>query len=368
MRTTATKRVLNAALDIFCHWAPTDYGEAALKAAGRPLRMLERALAMPVMTDLDARLRLMDQFPGYRQIPCLVSPPLEALAGPQQAAELARRANDGMAAMAARHPDRFPGFFAALALNHPEAMLAEARRAVTELGACGVQIFTNLNGAAIDTPPFMALFALMAELDRPLLLHPTLGMDTPDYAGETYSKYELWWALGWPYETSKAMYRLVFAGVFDRWPELKIITHHGGGLIPMVEGRLGGGLEAYGTRTPPELREKEDTPLRGEPLAAFKRFYADTATFGSAAAVECALKFFGPKRLLFATDMPFGFDQGAGHIRSALEVVNGLPLAEPAREAIFHTNCETLRMTCCPIGGSTSRVNAEMTNHLLEEQ
>lgn len=81
--------------------------------------------------------------------------------------------------------------------------------------------------AALDTPPFMALFALMAELDRPLLLHPTLGMDTPDYAGETYSKYELWWALGWPCETSKAMYRLVFAGVLDRWPELKIITHHG---------------------------------------------------------------------------------------------------------------------------------------------
>jgi aminocarboxymuconate-semialdehyde decarboxylase len=85
-----------------------------------------------------------------------------------------------------------------------------------------VQIFTNLNGAAIDTPPFMALFALMAELDRPLLLHPALGMDLPDYAGETHSKYELWWTLGWPYETSKAMYRLVFAGVFDRWPNLKI--------------------------------------------------------------------------------------------------------------------------------------------------
>ncbi len=168
------------ATDIFCHWAPPDYGAAALQAAGRPLRMLERALAMPVMTDLDARLRLMDQFPGYRQVPCLVSPPLEALAGPEQAAELARRANDGMAAMATRHPARFPGFFAALALNHPEAMLTEARRAVTELGACGVQIFTNMNGAAIDTPPFMGLFALMAELDRPLLLHPTLGMETPE--------------------------------------------------------------------------------------------------------------------------------------------------------------------------------------------
>jgi predicted TIM-barrel fold metal-dependent hydrolase len=337
---------MNSCIDIFCHWAPPDYGPAALKAAGRPLRMLERALAMPVMTDLDARLWLMDGFPGYRQIPCLVSPPLEALAGPEQAAELARRANDGMAAMAARHRERFPGFFAALALNHPEAMLAEARRAVAQLGACGVQIFTNMNGAAIDTPPFLELFALMAELDRPLLLHPTLGMETPDYADETYSRYELWWTLGWPYETSKAMYRLVFAGVFDRWPDLKIITHHGGGLIPMVEGRLGTGLASYGTRTPPELREKANTPLRGEPLAAFRKLYTDTATFGSAAGVECALKFFGPERLLFATDMPFGPEQGAAHIRSALAVVNGLTVNDAQREAILHTNCLQLLGGC----------------------
>lgn len=136
----------------------------------------------------------------------------------------------------------------------------------------------------------------------------------------------------------KTMYRLVFAGVFDRWPGLKIITHHGGGLIPMVEGRLGTGLESYGTRTPPELREKENTPLCGEPLAAFKRFYTDTATFGSAAAVKCALEFFGPEHLLFATDMPFGPEQGAAHIRSALAVVNGLPVSPTVRDRVLHTN------------------------------
>jgi hypothetical protein len=61
-------------IDIFCHWAPSDYGAAALTAAGRPLRMLERALAIPVMSDLDVSLRLMDQFSDYSQVPCLVSP------------------------------------------------------------------------------------------------------------------------------------------------------------------------------------------------------------------------------------------------------------------------------------------------------
>jgi predicted TIM-barrel fold metal-dependent hydrolase len=330
------------AIDVFCHWAPPDYGAAALAAAGRPVRMLERALALPVMTDIGERLRLMDRFPGYRQMPCLMSTPLEALAGPRAAADLARRANDGMAVLAAGHPDRFPGFFASVAAGDRDAMLAEARRAVFDLGARGVQIFTSVAGAAIDSPAFMDLFALMAEIDRAVLLHPTLGFEAADYAGEPHSKYELWWTLGWPYETSKAMYRLVFAGVFDRWPDLKIITHHGGGLIPMVEGRLGLGLEAYGTRTPPELQEREQTPLRGEPLAAFRRFYADTATFGSAAGVASAVSFFGIDRVLFASDMPFGPEAGAGLIAASLEAVNGLRASPDEISRIFSGNAERL--------------------------
>jgi aminocarboxymuconate-semialdehyde decarboxylase len=334
--------MMTDAIDVFCHWAPPDYNAAALAAAGRPVRMLERALALPVMTDVDERLRLMDRFPGYRQMPCLMSPPLETLAGPRGAADLARRANDGMAAMAARHPDRFPGFIASIAANDRDAMLAEAHRAVTDLGARGVQIFTSIAGTAIDAPAFMELFALMAELDRAVLLHPTLGFEAADYDGEPHSKHELWWALGWPYETSKAMYRLVFAGVFDRWPELKIITHHGGGLIPMVEGRLGLGLEAYGTRTPPELHEREQTPLRGEPLAAFRRFYTDTATFGSTAGVANAVSFFGIDRVLFASDMPFGPEAGAGLVAASLDAVNALSASSAEITRILRGNAERL--------------------------
>ena len=111
-----------------------------------------------------------------------------------------------------------------------------------------------------------------------------------------------------------------------------------GGLIPMAEGRLGAGLESYGTRTPPEMREKENTPLRGNPLAAFKSFYTDTATFGSAAAVECALAFFGPERVLFATDMPFGPEQGAAHIAGALAAVQRHVASPAARDRVLFRN------------------------------
>lgn len=321
-------------IDCFCHWATRRYCAAALKAAVQPLPMLERAAALPVMTDLEERFRLMDLFPGYRQIPCLVSPPLEIIAGPDQTPELARLANDDMAGLAAAHPDRFPGFVASLPMNNPDAALAEARRAVAELGAAGVQIFTNVAGRALDRPEYLQLFGLMAELNRPVWLHPARGMQPPDYADETYSQYESWWALGWPYETSVAMYRLVFAGVFDRWPDVKIITHHGGGIIPMVEGRLGPGMETYGSRTPPELREKERTPLKTAPLQAFRKFYTDTATFGSAAAVACARSFFGADRLLFATDMPFGA-KGVDQIAATLQAVDDLELPAAGHQGIM---------------------------------
>jgi predicted TIM-barrel fold metal-dependent hydrolase len=329
-------------IDIFCHWAPPAYCTAALRTCARPLRMLERAAAMPVMTDLAARFRVMDTFPGYRQVPSLVSPPLECIASPRQSPDLARLANDLMAETAAAHRDRFPGFVAVLPMNHPEALLEEARRAVTELGASGVQVFTNVDGRPLDAPEVFPLFGQMAELDRPVWLHPARGAVSPDYPGEPHSKYECWWALGWPYETSLAMYRLVFAGLFDRWPGVKVITHHGGGLIPMVEGRLGPGMAQYGTRTPEEWREREQTPLHGTPLPAFRRFYTDTATFGSQAALTCALAFFGIDRMLFASDMPFDPEGGLSYIRTTQQAVATLEVTEAERQQILNGNAQAL--------------------------
>lgn len=105
---------------------------------------------MPVMVDTEARLRMMDHFPGYCQILSLASPTLEAIADPEQSPQLARIGNDALAKMAAQHPDRFPGWIASLPINNSEAAMAEMDRAVKELGAVGVQIYTNVNGRPLD--------------------------------------------------------------------------------------------------------------------------------------------------------------------------------------------------------------------------
>ena len=92
-------------------------------------------------------------------------------------------------------------------------------------------------------------------------MHPARPATFADYAGETRSKYDLWWAFGWPYETSVAMGRLVFSGLFDRHPGLVIITHHLGAMIPFCEGRIGGGLDQLGARS--------DDPEDGGALGRF---------------------------------------------------------------------------------------------------
>jgi predicted TIM-barrel fold metal-dependent hydrolase len=137
------------------------------------------------------------------------------------------------------YPKRFVGFGACLPMNDPDETLKELERAVSTLGAKGAQIYTNINNRPLDDPEFQPVFDEMARRKLPIWLHPTRGSDFPDYLTENKSLYEIWWTFGWPYETSAAMARLVFSGLFDRHPDIKIITHHGGAMIPFFEGRVG---------------------------------------------------------------------------------------------------------------------------------
>jgi hypothetical protein len=162
-------------------------------------------------------------------------------------------------------------------MNNPDAAVKEIDRAVRKLGAAGVQIYTNVNGRPLDEPVFLPIFEKMAEVDRPIWVHPARGAGFPDYQTEQKSKYELWWVFGWPYETSIFMARILFAGYFDRWPNLKIITHHMGGMVPYFSGRTGPGLDQLGARTEDEDLTVYTRRLKKRPQDYFKMFYADSA-------------------------------------------------------------------------------------------
>lgn len=319
-------------IDIYTHLYPRAYFDALTESTSGLGSLAARMKSLPSVMDLDARFRQMDEFGDYRQVISLPAPALEEVAEPDLATRLARLGNDGLAELVARHSDRFPAFVAAVALNDVPGAVVEARRAVTELGAKGLQIHTNVNGRPLDDPEFQPIFAAAAELGVPIWLHPTRDAGMPDYKAEAKSRFEMWWCFGWPYETSVAMARLVFSGLFDRHPGLRIITHHLGGMIPYFDGRIGHGMEVLGSRTPDEDYSAVLPSLKRPHLDYFRDFYGDTALMGGTSGLHAGLKFFGADHVVFATDTPFA------PIGPTITALDGLDLTPEDRRKILSGN------------------------------
>jgi len=282
-----------------------------------------------VLTDLDARRKAVEPFGDYAQVLVLAVPPLEEVGPPQVAAEFARIANDEMAELVARHRDRFVGFAAALPLNDVEASGRELERACGELGALGAQLYTNVSGVPLDDARFEPLLQRFEARDCVAWLHPTRDATFADYTSEKTSNFGLWWSIGWPYETAAALSRLVYSGAMERHPRLKVLAHHGAGMVPHFAARLGMG---------PGYRQVKDS-LPRPPLDYFKRFYADTALFGAPHAVRCVVDFFGADHVLFGTDMPLGPPSA---VAATIDDVDSCGLAEGDRAAVYGTNAMRL--------------------------
>jgi uncharacterized protein len=324
-------------VDIYCHIAPEKFFQEMNRIAPRLGNIAARLRGVKKLFDLDERFREMDQFGDYRQIISLPNPPIEDFAPGAVGLELARIGNDAMAELCARHPQRFPTFVAALSLTDVAGSVAEARRAVKELHASGVQIFTNVAGRPLDEGAFEPIFATMAELDLPIWLHPARTASMTDYPAEPKSRFEMWWCFGWPYDTSVAMVRMVFNGLLDRYPKLKIITHHLGGMIPFYDGRIGPGLQVLGSRTSDEDYSNILPSLKRPHLDYMHDFYGDTALFGGGIqAVRCGLEFFGADHVVFATDTPLG------PIAPTIDTIRRLDVADGDRRKIFSGNAERL--------------------------
>ena len=134
-------------IDAFCHFFPPRLFEKMSRTAGGTKDIGKRIQGVRTIYDLDARLKMMDEFDDYAEILSLGLPPLDAMAGPQEAAEFARVANDGLAELCAKHPDRFAGYVGALPMNAPEAAAKEAER---------ILIHGNAIQAKARSPPFIA--------------------------------------------------------------------------------------------------------------------------------------------------------------------------------------------------------------------
>ena len=295
--------------------------------------------ANPGLTDLDIRFRIMDDYPDVRQILTIAGPNVESIVSPADAVECARIANDEMAELLVRYPDRFITACACLPMTDVDATLEEIDRAIGQLGFRGVEIFTDIKGKPLDAPEFLPIFEKMQGYDLPILLHPRRTNSTPDYATEDRSKFLVYTNFGWPFESSAAMARLAFGGVLERYPALTIITHHAGGLIPFFHKRI----ELSWDFNRQRMGYGDDgQTLSRSPLDSYRLFYCDTAIQGNTPALMCAYEFFGADHMVFATDTPYDNELGRRLYRETIPAVEAMPIPESERRQIFEGNARRL--------------------------
>jgi uncharacterized protein len=326
-------------IDIFTHVMPKRYKQALYKYADR--FATEKAVQdkRPTLTDNEGRLGKLDGYEDLVQILSAAMPPVEEIVGPEEAAELAHICNDEMAEMVARNPKRYLAAIANLPLNNMDAALKEAERAIKKLGFKGVQIYTRVNGKPPSADEMMPLYELMCQLDLPIWIHPMRSSNQPDYTTETFSHNQLFSIFGWPYDTAAAMSRLIFAGIFEKFPTIKFITHHCGGMVPYFSDRIvvhyNNGLQRLGAEHFPGLTK--------HPIDYFRMFYADTALDGNSNyALECGLAFFGEDHVLFGTDMPFDVESGGVSIRETIKAIDNMKVPESTKKKIYEGNARRL--------------------------
>ncbi|MBB44007.1 MAG: amidohydrolase [Rhodospirillaceae bacterium] len=320
-------------IDVFNHVFPTEFFEAAESLM--PANAVTRWKSIETIWNMDARSRMMDQFDDYCQIISMSQPPFDLIAGPDEALKLAQVANDGMARICRKYPDHMPWFVASLPMNNCKGAIEEIDRVLNYHNAVGFQIHTNVNGKPLDSSEYRDIFLKIAERERPIWLHPTRPLQHADYITESQSHFEIFWGIGWAYETTAAMTRMVCSGLFDEIPNLRVIAHHWGAYVPHAEGRfplweVRNATMGDGT----SFADKLKRPME----EYFREFWVDTAMFGATAASQAGFDFFGAKNSFFASDCPYDLVGGSDLIRKTISVIEGLRCTENEREMIYKHN------------------------------
>ena len=324
-------------IDAYSHIIPPKYKEALRKVV--PEEVKNKIDPHSTLYNVEHRFEVMDKYEPLRQVLTLGWPPIEVVAKAAKAAELAKIANDEMAELVHKHPDRFVAAIGILPMNDMEAALQEADRAINDLKLRGVYVHTPINDKPLDLPEFMPLYDKMSQYNLPIFIHPMTTYDYSDFRTEDRSRYKIFSTFGWPYQTTTAMTRLVFSGILEKYPGLKFVTHHCGGMVPYYAERL---IEFAQL---PELKgTKEDkVSLKRDAADYFKMFYADTAIHGNTPALMCAYAFFGAEKLLFGADMPLGdTERGHRNYRQTINAIEAMDISDVERKKIYEDNARSL--------------------------
>ncbi|WP_217430230.1 amidohydrolase family protein [Sphingomonas bacterium] len=320
-------------------FAPVEYIDEYLKLSEHLDTGVSRYLAMYYrqasvvrqFTDLDSRLPEMDEYGVDVHLLGIAAPGVQAFDA-ALGTDLAQIANETLVKAIARHPTRFAGL-AAVAPQDPAAAAREVTRGIRELGMNGVIINSHTHGEYLDDPKFWPILEAAVACDAPIYIHPTFPSEA---MSKPYADYGMMGALwGFGADASVHVVRMIMGGVFDAFPDLKIVLGHlGEGLafwLDRLDNRYGnivrrGGLEPLGMKR-----------LERRPSEYFRsNFYMTTSGMNTDPPLKFCLDMFGPERIMFAIDYPYE------QTSDAVPFIKAASLDDAARRKIMYENAEAL--------------------------
>ena len=275
--------------------------------------------------DVERRIEHMDRLGIDVHVLSIPAPGADRFVG-DGAVSLARKANDALAALCRRYPNRFAGLFT-LPTFSTQAALDELSRAVNELGLKGFGCFTNLNSRALDHEDLFPIYERLAGLKLPVYLHPTAPLATEAVGLDIMPTL----IFGWAFDSTVAMTRLVYGRVLERFPEIDFVVADVGGVLAFFAQRA---VNIYTGRTE-EIRRRYG--LKENPLDSLRKFYVDSADH-PASTLKCVYDFFGADHMVLGTNYPYGPEEGCVLVKNSLKAVNGLGLGGEEREKILGGN------------------------------
>lgn len=265
----------------------------------------------PVLQSVDERRKHWDGV--TRQVISFANALPEDYVGPVESAGLCWDANEELIQQVQENPDMFEAAVLMVPMNNmDEAVRIVREQVVPNENVVGVQVFTRALGQSIAHEDFRPLFDALAATDVPAWLHPVFDARKPDNNI----------VFSWEYELTQAMLQMVQAGLFRAHPNLKVIVHHAGAMVPFFAGRV-------------------DRILPSEQSSDFRRFYVDTAILGNTPALDLAASFFGIDHMVFGTDAPLGI-LPAGATKEILAAIDAMSIASEERAAILYGNYRRL--------------------------
>ncbi len=353
-------------IDLFAHACPQKYIDSFEKNNARGISWRQiggdaNVMGGPVLFNAEKRVEFMERFEDYAQVLVPVGDVLEPYMNPKDTYRLVQSYNNALSEWFDKYPKKFLGAAASVPWNDTDSALKEIERAITQLGFKGIvihaPIYQYMEGTPIekgidsesmkplDSPDLWPIYEAMSRYNLPIWIHPNGKTGVPAFKGEERGKYALYHIFGWPMETVMAMSRLVCGGVLAKYPNLRFITHHCGGMIvPALASRIDEEFDRFvwsGNLNWAKLGQENTFKIR-RPIEYFKMFFGDTALYGGAECLDLGFKFFGPEHIVFGTDFPFDMESGTKFINRTCEAVYKMDISDADRQLIFEGNARRI--------------------------